>query len=56
MEAGELVSDAIVSALIGERLDSCAGHGAIFDGFPRTKHQAEPRRSCLASATASSTR
>ena len=41
MEAGELVSDAIVSALIGERLDSCAGHGAIFDGFPRTKHQAE---------------
>jgi adenylate kinase len=41
MEAGELVSDAIVSALIGERLDSCAGCGAIFDGFPRTKHQAE---------------
>ena len=41
MEAGELVSDAIVSALIGERLDSCAGRGAIFDGFPRTKHQAE---------------
>jgi adenylate kinase len=41
MEAGELVSDAIVSALIGERLDSAAGHGAIFDGFPRTKHQAE---------------
>jgi len=41
MEAGELVSDAIVSALIGERLDSCFGCGAIFDGFPRTKHQAE---------------
>lgn len=41
MEAGELVSDAIVSALIGERLDSCVGRGAIFDGFPRTKHQAE---------------
>ncbi len=41
MEAGELVSDAIVSALIGERLDSAAGHGAIFDGFPRTRHQAE---------------
>ena len=40
MEAGELVSDAIVSALIGERLDDCAGSGAIFDGFPRTKHQA----------------
>ena len=41
MEAGELVSDAIVSALIGERLDSCIGCGAIFDGFPRTRHQAE---------------
>ena len=41
MEAGELVSDAIVSALIGERLDGCGGCGAIFDGFPRTKHQAE---------------
>jgi len=41
MEAGELVSDAIVSALIGERLDSAASHGAIFDGFPRTGHQAE---------------
>ena len=41
MEAGELVSDAIVSALIGERLDSAGGTGAIFDGFPRTRHQAE---------------
>jgi adenylate kinase len=41
MERGELVSDAIVSALIGERLDASADSGAIFDGFPRTKHQAE---------------
>ncbi|HEX6741515.1 MAG TPA: adenylate kinase [Sphingomicrobium sp.] len=41
MDAGELVSDAIVTALIGERLDSCGGCGAIFDGFPRTKAQAE---------------
>jgi adenylate kinase len=41
MERGELVSDAIVSALIGERLDAAAGQGAIFDGFPRTKQQAE---------------
>jgi len=41
MEAGELVSDAIVSALIGDRLDKGAEKGAIFDGFPRTKHQAE---------------
>jgi adenylate kinase len=41
MERGELVSDAIVSALIGERLDAAAGQGAIFDGFPRTQAQAE---------------
>jgi adenylate kinase len=41
MDAGELVSDAIVTALIGERLDGCADCGAIFDGFPRTRAQAE---------------
>lgn len=41
MERGELVSDAIVSALIGERLDASGGQGAIFDGFPRTRAQAE---------------
>jgi adenylate kinase len=41
MDAGELVSDAIVTALIGERLDTAAGKGAIFDGFPRTRAQAE---------------
>ncbi len=41
MEKGELVSDTIVSALIGERLDEAAGAGVIFDGFPRTLHQAE---------------
>ena len=41
MEAGELVSDAIVSALIGERLDSLGDKGAIFDGYPRTCAQAE---------------
>ena len=41
MERGELVSDAIVSALIGERLDAAGDAGAIFDGFPRTQAQAE---------------
>jgi adenylate kinase len=41
MERGELVSDAIVSALIGERLDAYSDKGAIFDGFPRTRAQAE---------------
>ncbi|MGP7795254.1 adenylate kinase [Sphingomonas sp. CLY1604] len=40
MDAGELVSDAIVSALIGERLDQGIGGGAIFDGYPRTAAQA----------------
>jgi adenylate kinase len=41
MEKGELVSDAIVSALIGERLDGAGEAGAIFDGYPRTHAQAE---------------
>ena len=42
MARGELVSDAIVSALIGERLDQGnTGTGVIFDGFPRTAAQAE---------------
>ena len=41
MERGELVSDEIVSALIGEELDSMKpGEGAIFDGYPRTEAQA----------------
>jgi adenylate kinase len=42
MDAGELVSDAIVSALIGENLDRLGpDQGAIFDGYPRTAAQAE---------------
>ncbi len=41
MERGELVSDEIVSALIGEELDAMAAStGAIFDGYPRTAAQA----------------
>ncbi|PKB25838.1 adenylate kinase [Novosphingobium kunmingense] len=41
MERGELVSDAIVSALIGDELDAMgADTGAIFDGYPRTAEQA----------------
>src|SRR5213592_2635032 len=48
MERGELVSDAIVSALIGERLDAASDKGAIFDGFPRTRHQAEALELLLA--------
>lgn len=42
MKRGELVSDAIVSALIGERLDQPDTEmGVIFDGYPRTGHQAQ---------------
>ncbi len=42
MDAGELVSDEIVSGLIGERLDAL-GHetSVIFDGYPRTAAQAD---------------
>ncbi|HVR92134.1 MAG TPA: adenylate kinase [Novosphingobium sp.] len=41
MAAGELVSDEIVSALIGDELDAMGpGVGAIFDGYPRTAAQA----------------
>jgi adenylate kinase len=42
MDAGKLVSDEIVIALIDERLrDGSTKQGAIFDGFPRTVSQAE---------------
>ncbi|HEX7876062.1 MAG TPA: adenylate kinase [Sphingobium sp.] len=41
MEAGELVSDEIVSGIIGEALDGLASEtGVIFDGYPRTEAQA----------------
>jgi adenylate kinase len=49
MDAGELVSDEIVSALIGDELDAMpAGQGAIFDGYPRTAAQAEALDTILA--------
>ena len=48
MERGELVSDEIVSALIGEELDSMgADVGAIFDGYPRTEAQAQSLEAIL---------
>jgi adenylate kinase len=41
MEAGELVSDEIVSGIIGEALDDLKPEtGVIFDGYPRTAAQA----------------
>ena len=49
MEAGELVSDEIVSALIdAELLAMGADVGAIFDGYPRTAPQAEQLDAILA--------
>jgi len=42
MEAGGLVSDDIVNALIDEKLAGLAAEqGVIFDGYPRTRGQAE---------------
>jgi len=42
MDAGDLVSDDIVAAIVEERIeeDDCAG-GFLLDGFPRTIAQAE---------------
>jgi adenylate kinase len=49
MEAGELVSDEIVSGLIGERLDELGPDTpVIFDGYPRTAAQAEALDALLA--------
>ncbi len=49
METGGLVSDEIVSGLIGEALDTLAlDVGVIFDGYPRTAAQAASLDSLLA--------
>ena len=49
MDAGELVSDDIVLALIRERLNKAdARHGFILDGFPRNLAQAETLSEMLA--------
>ncbi len=49
MDAGELVTDEIVIALIEARLPEAeAAGGAIFDGFPRTVAQAEALDAMLA--------
>jgi adenylate kinase len=49
MESGQLVSDEIVSGIIGERLDmGDTDKGVIFDGYPRTAAQAEQLDAILA--------
>ena len=48
MDSGGLVSDEIVDALIGDKLDSMpTDQGAIFDGYPRTAAQAHSLDSIL---------
>jgi adenylate kinase len=49
MDAGELVSDAIVNAIVAERIDQpdCAD-GFVLDGYPRTLPQADALEAMLA--------
>ena len=55
MDAGELVSDDIVNAIVSERIDApdCA-RGFILDGYPRTLVQADAVRKPCWRARASS--
>src|SRR5438034_4505482 len=49
MDAGELVSDAIVNELIDQKLDTLnVTQGVIFDGYPRTIGQAGSLQDILA--------
>ncbi|SMX25415.1 adenylate kinase [Boseongicola aestuarii] len=48
MDAGELVTDAIVIGLIEEKLEGDQRGGFIFDGFPRTLAQADALNDILA--------
>ena len=49
MESGSLVSDEIVSGIIGEALDALSPEiGVVFDGYPRTEAQAHSLDEILA--------
>ncbi|MBW3098541.1 adenylate kinase [Pseudohoeflea coraliihabitans] len=49
MEAGELVSDDIVNAIVSERIDAAdCQRGFILDGYPRTLQQADSVNAMLA--------
>jgi adenylate kinase len=49
MDAGDLVSDELVTGILSERLDADdAKQGFILDGYPRTVHQAETLEKLLA--------
>jgi adenylate kinase len=50
MDAGELIPDEIVLAMVQKRLeqDDAKGRGFVFDGFPRTVAQAQGLRDLLA--------
>ena len=48
MNSGELVSDALVLAIVESQMKSLRGNGWLLDGFPRTLPQAEALEPLLA--------
>ena len=48
MNSGELVSDALVLAIVESQMKSLSGNGWLLDGFPRTVPQAEALEPLLA--------
>ena len=46
MNRGELVSDALVLAIVESQMKNLSEGGWLLDGFPRTVHQATPSNHC----------